>query len=95
MRCEILFLAKSLKKDPNLLCKEECNTRDECIFSSDDLIFPKVDIKEGPHNENIIDGTNMGVEEITGSLSGNGIKKKIDASKDLLRQIYDASVLDG
>ena len=90
MRCEILSLARSLEKDPNLVCKEECNTHDECFFSNDDLVFPKADINEGPHNENIIDGANMDVEEIVENLNGNGVKKNV--VDDLLQQIYDASV---
>lgn len=82
MRCEILSLAGSSRNDPNLSCNEECKINHECVFSNDDLIFPKVAIKEGPHNENIIDGTNMNSEDIVKSLNNDNGKKTLP--KDIL-----------
>ncbi|HAU65238.1 MAG: hypothetical protein UU02_C0024G0013 [Candidatus Woesebacteria bacterium GW2011_GWA1_40_43] len=89
MHCEILSLAGSLRKDPNLACDEKCEINHECIFSADDLIFPKVDIKEGPHNENIIDGTNMNLEDILKSLGSDDGRKNLP--KDMLQLINDDS----
>jgi len=89
MRCEILSLARSSRKNSDLACAEVCEINHECVYSNDDLIFPKVDIKEGPHNENIIDGANMNLEDIVKSLNNDNGKKNLP--KDILHLMSNDS----
>lgn len=76
MRCELLSRARKLVKDPNLECGETCRTDYRCNLAGDSIIFPKTPIKEGPHNENIVDGSKMGSGEIYNYL-------KVDTGKNL------------
>jgi hypothetical protein len=90
MRCEILSLAASLQIDPNLECGETCKTHNKCPLIADDRFFPKAAEIESPPEGKIFDSKELSSDEILVKLNGNG--GGAEAPKNILQQIYDASV---
>lgn len=90
MRCEILSLATSLQIDSDLECSETCKTHNKCPFIADDRFFPKAAEIESPLDRKIFDGNELSQDEILVKLNGNG--GGAEAPKNMLQQIYDASV---
>ena len=56
--------AKRVKKDPGLECNETCQADYQCDLVSDGFVFPRSSIREGSHNQDIVDGSKMEPGEI-------------------------------
>lgn len=67
--------AKRVKKDPDLECNETCQADYQCDLISDGFVFPRSSIREGSHNENIVDGSKMEPGEIYDYLKVDTRKK--------------------